>query len=168
MGKARSDEVRTVLLARHDALRGLVVAWNGAVRDLERAVAHQERLATRLDGRLTRLTGMTPRERSAAQRRLDDRESWPRHVSLDHAARLLACRARIEAIEAEMAPELGQAAQRVADARAALRLASRALLDATGPGEAEALTGRSRQSLAHQGASGTPPLRPRFPGVSQK
>ena len=168
MEKSWSDEVRTVLRARHDALRALVVAWNGAVRDLERAVAHQERLATRLDGRLTRLTGMTPRERSAAQRRLDDRESWPRYVSLDHAARLLACRARIEAIEAEMAPELGQAAQRVADARAALRAASRALLDATRPGEAEALTGRSRQSLAHQGDSGTPPLRPRFPGISEK
>ena len=168
MEKSRSVQARAVLRARHDALRGLVAAWNGAVEELERAVAHQERLATRLDGRLTRLTGMTPRERSAAQRRLDDRESWPRYVSLDHAARLLACRARIEAIEAEMAPELGQAAQRVADARAALRAASRALLDATRPGEAEALTGRSRQSLAHQGDSGTPPHRPRFPGISQK
>ena len=168
MGKARSDEVRTVLLARHDALRGLVVAWNGAVEDLARAVAHQERLEARLDGRLTRLTGLTARERCAAQRQLDDRGSWPRYVSLDHAARLLACRARIEVIEAEMAPELEQAAQRVADARAALRVASRALLDGTGPGEAEALTGRSRQSLAHQGDSRTTSKLARFPGVSQK
>jgi hypothetical protein len=168
MEKSWSDEVKVLLRARHDALRALVVAWNGAVRDLERAVSHQERLERRLEARITRLTGLTPRERSAAQRRLDDRESWPSRMSTLPVARLLACRARIEAIEAEMAPELGQAAQRVADARAALRAASRALLDATTPGEAEALTGRSRRSLAHQGEATTTPEPAHFPGISQK
>ena len=168
MGKARSDEVKAVLRARHDALRALVVAWNGAVRDLERAVSHQARLERRLEARITRLTGMAPRERAHAQQRLTHRDEWHRRMSTLPVARLLACRDRIAAIEAEMAPELGQAAQRVADARAALRVASRALLDGTGPGEAEALTGRSRKSLAHQGDSGTPMHRPRFPVVSQK
>jgi len=163
MEKSRSVEARAVMRARHDALRGLVAAWNRATAALERAVAHQKRLEKRLEARITRLTGLTPRERAHAQRLIDD-HAWPRYVSLDHASRLLACRERIEAIEADMAPELGKAAQRVADARSALKAASRALLDATGPGEVEALVGRSRRSLAHEGTSSTTTKLACFPG----
>jgi len=154
MGKSRSVQARAMMRARHDALRGLVAAWNGAVAALERAVARQKQLEDRRKARITRVTGLTPRERAHAQRLLDD-HGWPKYVSLDHASRLLACRERIEAIEADMAPELGKAAQRVADARSALKAASRALLDATAPGEVEALIGRSRRSLAHEGTSST-------------
>jgi len=163
MGKSRSVEARVVMRARTAELRSLVGSWNGAVAALERAVAHQERLEARLEARITRLTGLSARQRAHAQRLLDD-HAWPRYVSLDHAARLLACRERIEAIEADMAPELAKAAQRVADARSALKAASRALLDATGPGEVEALIGRSRRSLAHETGVSTTPKRARFPG----
>jgi len=163
MEKSRSVEARVVMRARSAELRSLVGSWNRATAALERAVAAQKRLEARLEVRITRLTGLSARQRAHAQRLLDD-HGWPRYVFLDHASRLLACRERIEAIEADMAPEQAKAALRVEDARSALKAASRGLLDATGPGEVEALIGRSRRSLAHEGTSSTTTKLACFPG----
>jgi hypothetical protein len=165
MEKSRSVQARAVMRARSAELRSLVGSWNGAVAALERAVVHQKRLEDRLEARITRLTGLSARQRAHAQRLLDD-HGWPRYVSLDHASRLLACRDRLAAIEADMAPELGNAAQRVEDARSVLKAASRALLSATGPTEVEGLVGRSRRSLAHETGVSTTPKRARSPGKS--